>query len=74
MAASSTLRISVPSASPDEAAAVVAAIEQFVRQTAPAAVAEGPTSSNWHRAALHEGVGRVGESPDAWGDPHPWAP
>ena len=74
MASSSAFRISVASASPDEAAAVVAAIEQFVRQTAPAPVADGPKISNWHRAALHEGVGRVGESPDAWGDPHPWAP
>ena len=45
-------------ASPEEAAAVIAAIEQFMRDTAPpvATAPEGP--SPWVRAALLEGVDR----------------
>ena len=46
------------SASPEEAAAVIAAIERFMRDTAPpvAAVPEGP--GPWVRTALLEGVDR----------------
>jgi hypothetical protein len=46
------------SASPEEAAAVIAAIERFMRDTAPpvAPAPEGP--SPWVRAALREGVER----------------
>ena len=45
------------SASPEEAAAVMAAVEQFLRDTAPPpAPDEGP--SPWVRAALLEGVDR----------------
>ena len=46
------------SASPDEAAAVMAAIEQFLRDTAPPpAPAEAPPS-RWVRTARLEGVER----------------
>jgi len=47
------------SASPEEAAAVIAAIEQFLRDTAPAPaeVTEGP--SPWVSAARVEGVERA---------------
>jgi hypothetical protein len=46
------------SASPEEAAAVIAAIEQFMRDTAPpvAHAPEGP--GPWVRTALLEGVER----------------
>jgi hypothetical protein len=44
------------SASPEEAAAIAAAIEQFLRDTAPAPDAEAPTS-DWQRAGLLEAVG-----------------
>ena len=44
------------SASPEEAAAIAAAIEQFLRDTAPAPSDEPPVSG-WGRAALYEGVG-----------------
>jgi hypothetical protein len=46
------------SATPEEAAAVIAAVEQFLRDTAPppAPAREGP--SPWARAALLEGVDR----------------
>ena len=46
---------------PEEAAAVVAAIEQFVRDTAPApapAPAPEPALSQWKQEALLEGVSR----------------
>lgn len=52
------LEIIAPAASPEEAAAVVAALERFMRETAPtpAPVEAGP--SPWVRAALLEGVDR----------------
>jgi hypothetical protein len=66
------LEIVAPSASPEEAAAVVAALEQFLRDFAPVIVAEKPRSSPWLRAALLEGTGREPEAPSPWGDPVPW--
>lgn len=67
-----TIRIVAPSASPEEAAAVVAALERFLRETAPPPAAEPPRMSPWQRAALLEGVGREPDEPTPWGDPHPW--
>lgn len=46
------------SASPEEAAAVIAAIERFMRDTAPPVAAEPPGPGPWVRAALLEGVER----------------
>jgi hypothetical protein len=47
------------SASPEEAAAVIAAIERFLRDTAPPpARDERPKPSPWVLAALREGVDR----------------
>jgi hypothetical protein len=49
------------SASPEEAAAVIAAIERFIRDTAPP-VASGPEGPGpWVRTALLEGVDREPE-------------
>jgi hypothetical protein len=53
------------SASPEEAAAIAAAIEQFLRDTAPAPDAEAPTS-DWQRAGLLEAVGLDPATPP-WG-------
>jgi hypothetical protein len=44
-------------ATPEEAAAIAAAIEQFLRDTAPAPRASGPAMTEWQRAALMEGIG-----------------
>jgi ABC-type phosphate transport system permease subunit len=66
------LTIVAPSASPEEAAAVVAALERFMRETAPVVVVAGERMDRWTRTALLEGVGREDEAPRAWGDPHPW--
>jgi hypothetical protein len=54
------------SATPEEAAAVVAAVERFLRDTAPppAGVAEPP--SGWVRAARLEAVDRFPRA-DPWG-------
>jgi hypothetical protein len=51
-------KLIAPSASPEEAAAIVAALERFMRSTAPppAPAAEGPGA--WQRAAILEGVER----------------
>jgi hypothetical protein len=53
-------------ASPEEAAAIAAAIEQFMRDTAPAPAPE-PQASPWLRAGLLEGTGRDPAGPSPWG-------
>ena len=45
------------SASPEEAAAIAAAIEQFLRDTAPPPQPNETAINPWLRAALLEGVG-----------------
>jgi len=52
------LSIVAPGASEQEAAAVVAALERFMRDTAPPLVSEDVRRSPWHEASLHEGVAR----------------
>ena len=47
-----------PLISAEEAAAAIAAVEQFVRDTLPAAPAAEPAREAWLVAALHEGVER----------------
>lgn len=46
------------SPNPDEAAAIAAALQRFLAETAVPAGAEGPKISPWQRAALLEGVGK----------------
>jgi hypothetical protein len=48
----------VKSASPEQAAAIAAAIEQFVRATVPPAISEDERPDPWIRAAILEGVTR----------------
>jgi hypothetical protein len=45
--------------SDSEAAAVVAAVEQFLADTAPAPAPAAATENRWQRAALLEGVTRA---------------
>ena len=52
-------------ASEAEAAAIVAALEQFLAETAPAPSEPEPAISPWQRAGLEEGVARW--SGLAWG-------
>lgn len=60
------LSIVAPGASPEEAAAVVAALERFMRETTPIPVAPPPEQNRWQRAALHEGVDREPRLPLPW--------
>jgi hypothetical protein len=52
------LELITPNASPEEAAAIVAALERFMRDTAPVPVPQPAPPDPWRRAALHEGVER----------------
>ncbi len=54
-------------ASPGEAAAIVAAIEQFLADTAPAPPRAGRRQSGWLRAALEEGIAARQVSGSVWG-------
>lgn len=61
-------------ASPEEAAAIVAALERFMRDTAPPLARQIVPPDPWQRTALLEGVG--GEQLDEvspWGGAHPWS-
>lgn len=56
------------SASPEQAAALVAALERFMAQTTPAAGAAENGIDPWRRAALLEGVSRepLTDVPHSW--------
>jgi hypothetical protein len=61
------LRIVAPAASPEEAAAVVAALERFMRDTAPVpAPAPPPGQPPWARAALLEATGHAPDVGATW--------
>ena len=66
------LEIVAPAASPEEAAAVVAALERFMRDTAPTPAPSPPPRNPWQRAALLEAVAREPNGPTPWGDGNPW--
>jgi hypothetical protein len=53
-------------ASPEEAAAVVAAIEQFLRDTAPAPAPPERGMNPWLRAGLYENVGLQPDERSPW--------
>ena len=60
------LTIVAPDASPEEAAAVVAALERFMRETAPPPAPPAPKRNPWQQAGLYEGVRREGQAPLPW--------
>jgi hypothetical protein len=67
------LRIVAPGASPEEAAAVVAALERFMRDTAPTpAPPPPPGPPAWGRAALLEATGHSDVGPVPWGGTVRW--
>jgi len=75
-----TLTLVAPGASPAEAAAIVAALEHFRRETAPVAPGEAPAVSPWLRAGRLEAGGREADRPrggqgglSPWGDTSRWA-
>ena len=66
------IEVKQTAASPEEAAAIAAAIEQFLHDTAPAPAPGGPRINPWLRAGMFEAVGRGADEPHPWGDPDPW--
>jgi hypothetical protein len=63
------LEIVAPGASPEEAAAVIAALERFMRDTSLASPSDSGGAvgaSGWKHAALAEGVRRAPELPATW--------
>jgi hypothetical protein len=58
----------LPAASPEEAAAIVGALERFLAETAPAPAQTVAAVDPWRRAALLEGI-RHQIAPHA---PEPW--
>ena len=60
------IELASSTASPTEAAAIVAALEQFLVETAPAAEPKD-TMSPWLRAALEDGIAARQVSGSAWG-------
>jgi hypothetical protein len=56
------------SPSPEEAAAITAALETFMRATAPAATDATPTIDPWRRTALLEAIASEPEDDAS----HPW--
>ena len=62
------LELIAPTASPEEAAAIVAALERFMRDTAPP-LAQTPTPPDpWRRTALLEGVDREPAGLASWAE------
>lgn len=59
-------------ASPQEAAAISAAIEQFLRDTAPPPAAPPRRMNPWLRAALYENARLDPSNANPWGDGEPW--
>ena len=60
------MTIVAPNASPEEAAAVVAALERFMRETVPPPAPPAPKRNAWQQAGLHEGVLREHQPPLPW--------
>ncbi len=58
-------------AEPEEAAAVIAAVEQFIAETSPAPAAAAPVRP-WQRAALLEGVRAKEAFASPWGEERTW--
>ncbi len=65
------IEIRESAATPEEAAAIAAAIEQFLRDTA-APPAPAAALGGWTRAAVLAGANVGGAAPSPWGDPEPW--
>jgi len=61
------IEIKQSAASPEEAAAIAAAIEQFLRDTAPTPEPAAAGMSPWLEAGLLEGTGREPSAGAPWG-------
>jgi hypothetical protein len=61
------IAVTSPSASPQEAAAIAAAIERFIAETRAATPAPERPQSRWQRVALLEAVGAKSALGSPWG-------
>ena len=61
------IELVTPAASGTEAAAIVAALEQFLADTAPPPDSGIPAQSPWLRAALEDGISARQVTGYAWG-------
>jgi hypothetical protein len=66
------LELIAPSASPAEAAAIVAALERFMRDTAPPPAPPSDGLDLWLREAMLEGIGRDIHGSRPPDEPDPW--
>lgn len=66
------IEIRQAAATPEEAAAIAAAIEQFLRDTAPPPAPAARAPSRWLRAGLYESAGLDPANASPWGDGEPW--
>lgn len=57
---------------PEEAAAVIAAVERFIAETTPVGGGASKPVNPWQRAALLEGVGAKAAFAAPWGEPRTW--
>lgn len=64
------IELVAPAASPEQAAAIAAALERFLHDTAIAVSPRAEPRNPWARAAIAEGVGLAAPTP--WGDGEPW--
>ena len=62
------LELVAPTASPEEAAAIVAALERFMRDTAPPLAQAPDQPEPWRRTALLEGVDREPAGLASWAE------
>ena len=60
------IQIEAANASPDETAAIAAALERFLAETAPA-LQDAQAQNPWQRAALAEGIASRRIEPSGWG-------
>ena len=60
------IEVRTGTATAEEAAAIAAAIEQFLRDTAPVPAPAQATMSPWLRAGLYEGAGHPADAPGPW--------
>lgn len=67
--AGAQIEIVSPTATESEAAAIAAALEQFLADSAPAPRPEGGRQSRWQRAALEEGIRARQIDARTWGSP-----
>ena len=65
-----SIELVAPAATPEETAAIAAALERYLHDTAPALAAPETSRSAWERAALSEGVGLGAAAP--WGHTPGW--